>query len=73
MNHLKYELRRQICPELRRLRQERGLTLKEIALHTDLSMENIDQIEMGQASSYQKLKRLARFYGKKINFALTNL
>ncbi len=72
MNHLKYELRRQICPELHSLRQERKLTLKEIALQTDLSMESIDQIEMGQASSYQKLKRLAHFYGKKIDFSLAD-
>ncbi len=73
MRTFRKKLCEEICSEFGLLRQQRKLTIQDIALHTDLSMENIDRIEMGKEVSYHHLKKLAYFYGKKINFSLIDL
>ncbi len=73
MRTFKKKLSEQICSEFRPLRQQRKLTIQEIATQTDLSANVIDQIEMGKEVAYHRLKKLAYFYGKKINFSLIDI
>ena len=55
---------------LRDLRLERGLTLADIALHADVSVETIRHIENGTKTGYDKYKSLLNFYHKKFEIVL---
>ena len=71
MNKLKRLFCKQITDELLRIRKEKGLSLTDIALQTDLSLSTIQNIENGLgAYSINKFLRLIRFYGKKIKISL---
>ncbi len=60
----------QIAPQLRALRLERKLKLSEIAQQTNLSINTIDNIELGTKVSFDKYHKLIRFYGKNLKFLL---
>ena len=55
---------------LRDLRLERGLTLADIALHADVSVDTIRHIENGTKTGYDKYKSLLSFYHKKFEIVL---
>ncbi len=71
MNKLKQIFRQQIADELLRVRKEKGLSLSDVALQTDLSLSSIQKIENN--SEKQKFKNyihLIRFYGKQLKISL---
>ena len=71
MNKLKRLFCKQITDELLRIRKEKGLSLTDVALQTDLSLSTIQNIENGLgACRINKSLRLIRFYGKKIKISL---
>ena len=71
MNKLKRLFCKQITDELLRIRKEKGLSLTDVALQTDLSLTALQNIENGVgACSINKSLRLIRFYGKKIKISL---
>ena len=55
---------------LRELRLERKLTLADIALHADLSVDTIRHIENGTAKGYNKYRHLLHFYNKNFEIVL---
>ena len=58
---------------LKKLRQERNVTIADIALHADLSVETIQQLESGSEKEYVQYKRLLRYYGKTFDLILKNI
>ena len=52
--------------ELAAIRKKRNLSQADVALVTDLSVNNINILEQGRPVSYAKYKKLLRFYGKKL-------
>ena len=52
--------------DIRKLRTERGMSLADIALMTDLSIEVVNKIENGGFVSYKNYRKLLTFYGKRI-------
>ena len=71
MNKLRRLFCKQITDELLRIRKEKGLSLTDVALQTDLSLTTIQNIENGFGTySINKFLRLIRFYGKKIKINL---
>ena len=58
---------------LKNLRLERDLTAADIALHADLSINTIQQLENGCEKDYNKYKCLFRFYGKTFDIVLKDL
>ena len=70
MKNLKEKIIEQIAPKLRALRIERRLTLHEIAGRTDLSVNTVGNIELGNNVSFDKYQKLIRFYGKRLEIEL---
>ena len=58
---------------LKSLREERGILAADIALHADLSIATINELENGCAKDYGKYKCLFRFYGKTFDIVLKDL
>ncbi len=71
--NLKQELREKLSIELRRLRQEKGLSLQDVALQTPLSMNMIALMEQGKPLAARHYQRLLKFYGKKLEFTIKNI
>ncbi len=70
MNNFSSILRNQIASQLRQLRVDKNLSISNIACNCDLSVNNIDAIERGEALSFKKYFRLIRYYRKKIHIQL---
>ena len=70
---LKQIMRQELAPQLIALRKSRGLSLQDIALQTPLSMHMITLIEQGGNVSFHHYLRLIKFYGKKLEFQLTDI
>lgn len=71
MTNLKELFRKQIAHELLLIRKEKGLSLTDVALQTDLSLMTIQNIENDfGAYSIKKSLQLIRFYGKKLKISL---
>ncbi len=58
-------VRKHLSESFKQIRQEQNITIPEISLTTDLSIENIENIEKGLCISFEKYKALAFYYGKK--------
>ena len=71
MTNLKELFRKQIAHELLHIRKEKGLSLTDVALQTDLALTALQNIENNSANyDLKKYMRLIRFYGKKIKISL---
>ena len=70
---LKQELREKLAVELKKLRQEKGLTIQEVALMSPLSVQMIYDMEQGNRRRYNLYQRLLKFYGKKLEFCIKDL
>ena len=62
-----------IAGDIRKLRTERGMSLADIALMTDLSIEVVNKIENGGFVSYKNYRKLLTFYGKRIRISIVDL
>ncbi len=67
------EILQNIASELKNLRVQSGLSLSDIAMMTNLSMDVITGIEKGRDISYEKYRHLLRFFDKKIDVKIINL
>ncbi len=66
------EVLQNIAAELQNLRIQSGLSLSDVAMMTNLSMEVITAIEKGRDISYEKYRCLLRFFDKKIEVKITD-
>ncbi len=73
MQNFKYLMRAQIASQLIAIRKEKGLSLQDVALQTPLSMSMITIMEQGGNLSFSHYLRLIKFYGKKLEFRLTDI
>ena len=73
MQNLKQIIRAQIAPQLIDLRKQKGLSIQDVALQTPLSMNMINIMERGERLATRHYLRLIRFYGKKLEFRLTDI
>ncbi len=71
--NLKQIMRAQIAPQLIALRKARGLSIQDVALQTPLSMNMINIMERGERLATRHYLRLIKFYGKKLEFRLTDI
>ena len=71
--NLKQELREKLSLELRKLRQEKGLSIQEVALMSPLSVQMIYDMEQGNCRRYNLYQRLLKFYGKRLEFTIKDL
>ena len=60
----------EICPQLKQLRQERGLSLEELRDEAHISIKLLKRMEAGRYLPYSFLKRLLAFYGKSIRIVI---
>lgn len=67
------EILQNIAAELKNLRVQSGLSLSDVAMMTNLSMDVITGIEKGRDISYEKYRHLLRFFDKKIDIKIINL
>ena len=70
---LKQIMRQELAPQLVALRKAKGLSLQDVALQTPLSMNMITLMEKGENLSFKHYLRLIKFYGKKLEFRLTDI
>ena len=66
------EVLKNLGTNLRKIRIEKGLTTADVALHCDLSLNSINEIEKGNKVSFTKFKRLLSFYDKKFKILITD-
>ena len=59
------EVLKNLGANLRKIRIEKGLATTDIALHSDLSLKSINEIEKGNKVSFTKFKKLLSFYNKR--------
>ena len=71
--NLKQIMRQELAPQLIALRQQKGLSLQDVALQTPLSMNMISLMEKGAPLSARHYLRLIKFYSKKLEFNLTDI
>lgn len=63
----------QLGAVLKQMRLEKGLTLTEISAQTDLSIQNIMNIESGCGVAYDKYKKLLGFYHKTFEIVVVDI
>ena len=73
MQNFKYLMRQELAPQLVALRKEKGLSIQDVALQTPLSMKMITIMEQGGVLASHHYLRLIKFYGKKLEFRLTDI
>ena len=73
MQNFKYLMRAQIASQLIAIRKQKGLSLQDVALQTPLSINMITIMEQGGVLASHHYLRLIRFYGKKLEFRLTDI
>ena len=66
------EVLKNLGTNLRKIRIEKGLTTADVALHCDLSLNSINEIEKGNKVSFTKFKRLLSFYDKSFEVVITD-
>ena len=71
--NLKQIMRQELAPQLIAIRKQKGLSLQDVALQTPLSMSMITIMEQGGNLSFSHYLRLIKFYGKKLEFRLTDI
>lgn len=71
--NLKKIMRTELAPQLVRLRQQKGLSLQDVALQTPLSMNMIALMEQGTPLATRHYQRLLKFYGKKLEIRIADL
>lgn len=52
--------------QLRRMRQEKGLSLKELAVHAQIDISLLQRMELGYFEDWGSLYSLAKFFDRKI-------
>ncbi len=70
---LRSEILQHIAAEIQDLRKAAGLSLADVAMMTNLSMDVITAIEKGRDVSYEKYRHLLRFYDKKLEIKIISL
>ena len=60
------EIIKEICPQIKQLRLERGLSLEELSDAVHISTKMLKRIENNKCLCYSQLRRLLAFYGKKV-------
>lgn len=55
---------------LRKIRIDKKLTTADVALHCDLSLKSINEIEKGNKIAFNKYKKLISFYDKKLEILI---
>ena len=71
--NLKQIMRQELAPQLIAIRKQKGLSLQDVALQSPLSMSMLTQMEQGEPLSARHYLRLIKFYGKKLEFRLTDI
>ena len=66
------EVLKNLGTNLRKIRIEKGLTTADVALHCDLSLNSINEIEKGNKVSFTKFKILLSFYDKRFEVVITD-
>ena len=69
----KQKVLKQLGAVLKQLRLERGLSVLEISLQADLSIQSIVSIETGEPVSYDKYKKLLGFYHKTFDIVVMDM
>ena len=69
-NSFRAEVLKNLGENLRKIRIERGLTEADVALHSDLSLDTINEIEKGNKVSFAKFKRLLIYYNKQFEVVI---
>jgi transcriptional regulator with XRE-family HTH domain len=64
------ELLKNLGTNLRKIRIEKGLTTADVALHCDLSLNSINEIEKGNKVAFDKYCHLLTFYNKKLDIVI---
>lgn len=59
-----------ICPQLKQLRLERGLSIEELQAAAHISRKLLNRIEKNKCLPFSCLKKLLKFYGKKMKIVL---
>lgn len=67
------EILQYIAADIKDLRKSAGLSLADVAMMTNLSMDVITAIEKGRDVSYEKYRHLLRLYDKKLELKIINL
>ena len=66
------EVLKNLGTNLRKIRIEKGLTTADVALHCDLSLNSINEIEKGNKVSFTKFKKLLSFDNKRFEVVITD-
>ncbi len=56
--------------KLKEIRTEKGITTADVALHSDLSIKSINEIEKGNKVAFDKYFHLLTFYNKKLDIVI---
>ena len=64
------EIAVQLCPQLKQLRLDYGLSLEELAAKGHFSLRLLKRIDNNKCLPFGCLLKLAAFYGKKIRLTL---
>ena len=65
-NLMSKEILKDLCPQLKQLRLERGLSLEELQAAVHISHKLLNRIEKNKCLPFSCLRRLLKFYGKKL-------
>jgi transcriptional regulator with XRE-family HTH domain len=65
-------LDREIGDKLRKLREQKNLTMREVAEATNIDYTYISKIEKGKIPSLEKLKKLCNLYGIQLSSLFGN-
>jgi transcriptional regulator with XRE-family HTH domain len=61
------QLDKEIGAKLKKIREEKGLTIREVAEQIDVHFTYISKIENGKVPSLEKLNKLCDLYGIKVS------
>ena len=68
--NFKHILLKNLSEELKQIRLKKGLSQTDVALQTNISLQNLHLIEEGENLAFRKYMHLLHFYGKEIRFVL---
>ena len=69
-NLMSKEILEDICPQLKQLRLERGLSLEEVQALAHISGKLLRRVEQNKCLTFSCLRKLLDFYGKKMKISL---
>ncbi len=55
-----------VAEQVRKLRENRNISLETLSEHTHMSVDTLKRLELGDVHELERLHLLARFYDKKI-------